>query len=78
MKQRLQSILFFLSALLTGVLFFMPMVSYLDEYGTYYKLFVYGINTVNKKFIIAAIFIKIRDHRHEKQQSGHQGRKEKQ
>lgn len=47
MKQRLQSILFFLSALLTGLLFFMPMVSYLDEYGSYYKLFVYGINIVS-------------------------------
>ena len=47
MKQRLQSILFFLSALLMGVLFFMPMVSYLDEYGTYYKLFVYGVNVVS-------------------------------
>jgi hypothetical protein len=23
------------------------MVSYLDEYGTYYKLFVYGVNTVS-------------------------------
>jgi hypothetical protein len=47
MKQRLQSILFFLSALLMGLLFFMPMASYLDEYGTYYKLFVYGVNTVS-------------------------------
>ena len=47
MKQRAQSLLFFFSALVMGVLFFMPMVSYLDEYGTYYKLFVYGINTVS-------------------------------
>ena len=47
MKQRFQSMLFFLSALLMGLLFFVPMVSYLDEYGTYYKLFVYGINTVS-------------------------------
>ena len=47
MKQRLQSILFFLSALLMGLLFFMPLVSYLDENGSYYKLFVYGINTVS-------------------------------
>lgn len=47
MKQRFQSILFFLSALLMGLLFFVPMVSYLDEYGTYYKLFVYGVNTVS-------------------------------
>ena len=47
MKQRLQSFLFFLSALLTGLLFFMPMVSYLDENGSYYKLFVYGINTIS-------------------------------
>lgn len=47
MKQRLQSLLFFLSALVMGVLFFMPMVSYLDEYGTYYKLYVYGINVVS-------------------------------
>lgn len=47
MKQRLQSLLFFLSALLIGLLFFMPMVSYLDDYGTYYKLFVYGIDTVS-------------------------------
>lgn len=47
MKQRVQSILFFLSALLMGLLFFMPMVAYLDEYGSYYKLFVYGVNTVS-------------------------------
>ena len=47
MKQRFQSILFFLSALLMGLLFFVPMVSYLDEYGTYYKLFVYGVNVVS-------------------------------
>lgn len=47
MKQRLQSFLFFLSALVVGLMFFIPMVSYLDEYGTYYKLFVYGINTVS-------------------------------
>ena len=47
MKQRAQSILFFLSAVVLGLLFFMPLTSYLDEYGTYYKLFVYGINTVS-------------------------------
>ena len=47
MKQRLQSILFFFSALVLGLLFFMPLTSYLDEYGTYYKLFVYGINVVS-------------------------------
>lgn len=47
MKQRAQSILFFLSALVMGILFFMPLVAYLDEYGTYYKLFVYGVNTVS-------------------------------
>jgi len=47
MKQRFQSILFFFSALLMGLLFFMPLVSYLDDYGTYYKLYVYGINTVS-------------------------------
>lgn len=47
MKQRAQSILFFLSAILLGLLFFMPLTSYLDEYGTYYKLFVYGVNIVS-------------------------------
>lgn len=47
MKQRFQSILFFLSALVMGLLFFMPLVSYLDEYGTYYKLYVYGVNIVS-------------------------------
>ncbi len=47
MKQRLQSILFFLSALLMGLLFFMPLVAYLDEYGSYYKLYVYGVNAVS-------------------------------
>ena len=47
MKQRVQSILFFLSALLMGLTFFMPLAAYLDEYGSYYKLFVYGINTVS-------------------------------
>lgn len=47
MKQRLQSILFFLSALLMGALFFMPLVSYLDDYGTYYKLYIYGVNAVS-------------------------------
>ena len=43
MKQRVQSILFFLSAIILGLLFFVPMSSYLNE-GTYYKLFVYGIH----------------------------------
>ena len=47
MKQRVQSILFFLSALLMGLLFFMPLVSYLDEYGTYYKLYNYGVDIVS-------------------------------
>ena len=47
MKQRLQSILFFLSALVMGALFFMPLVSYLDDYGTYYKLYIYGVNAVS-------------------------------
>ena len=47
MKQRFQSILFFLSALLMGALFFMPLVSYLDDYGTYYKLYIYGVNAVS-------------------------------
>ena len=47
MKQRVQSILFFLSAVILGLSFFMPLTSYLDEYGTYYKLFVYGINIVS-------------------------------
>lgn len=47
MKQRVQSIFFFLSALVMGLLFFMPLASYLDENGTYYKLYVYGVNTVS-------------------------------
>ena len=47
MKQRAQSILFFLSAVLFGLLFFVPLASYLDEYGTYYKLYVYGVNIVS-------------------------------
>ena len=47
MKQRVQSILFFLSALVMGLLFFMPLAAYLDDYGTYYKLFVYGVNVVS-------------------------------
>ncbi|MBR4391807.1 MAG: DUF4293 family protein [Bacteroidales bacterium] len=47
MKQRAQSILFFLSAIVFGLLFFMPLASYLDEYGTYYKLFVHGVNIVS-------------------------------
>jgi len=47
MKQRVQSILFFLSALVMGLLFFMPLASYLDEYGTYLKLYVYGVNQIS-------------------------------
>ena len=47
MKQRVQSILFFLSAVVLGLLFFMPITSYLDEYGTYYKLYIYGVNVVS-------------------------------
>ena len=47
MKQRVQSILFFLSALVMGLLFFMPMAAYLDEFGSYFKLYVYGVNTVS-------------------------------
>lgn len=47
MKQRAQSLLLFLSALVLGLLFFMPLASYLDADGTYYKLFVYGISTVS-------------------------------
>lgn len=47
MKQRVQSILFFLSALVMGLLFFMPMVAYLDDYGTYYKLYVYGVSVIS-------------------------------
>ena len=35
--------MFFLSAIILGLLFFVPMSSYLNE-GTYYKLFVYGIH----------------------------------
>lgn len=30
-----------------GLLFFMPLVAYLDEYGSYYKLYVYGVNAVS-------------------------------
>lgn len=47
MKQRLQSILFFLSALVFGALFFMPLALYLDDYGTYFKLYVHGVNMVS-------------------------------
>lgn len=47
MKQRAQSIFFFLSAILFGLLFFMPLSFYLDEYGTYYKLYVYGVNVIS-------------------------------
>ena len=47
MKQRLQSIFFFLSAVLFGLLFFMPLAAYLDEYGTYYKLFIHEVNVVS-------------------------------
>lgn len=47
MKQRVQSILFFLSAIFVGLMFFMPIASYLDEYGTYYRLYVYGVGTVS-------------------------------
>lgn len=47
MKQRVQSILFFLSAVFFGLLFFMPLASYLDEYGTYFKLYVYGVNALS-------------------------------
>lgn len=47
MKQRAQSILFFFSAVLFGLLFFMPLALYLDDYGTYYKLYVYGVNVVS-------------------------------
>ena len=47
MKQRVQSILFFLSAVLFGLLFFMPLASYLDDYGTYYKLYNYGVNVIS-------------------------------
>jgi len=47
MKQRVQSLLFFLSAVVMGLLFFMPLASYLDEYGTYLKLYVYGVNQVS-------------------------------
>lgn len=39
--------MFFLAAVLFGLLFFMPMVSYLDDYGTYYKLFVYGVHVIS-------------------------------
>lgn len=47
MKQRVQSILFFLSALILGLMFFMPIASYLDEYGTYYKLFIHDVAIVS-------------------------------
>ena len=47
MKQRTQSILFFISALFMGLLFFMPLAAYLDSYGTYYKLYVYGVNIIS-------------------------------
>ena len=47
MKQRTQSLLFFLSALVFGALFFMPLALYLDDYGTYLRLFVYGVNVVS-------------------------------
>lgn len=47
MKQRVQSILFFFSAIVFGLLFFMPLASYLDDYGTYYKLYAYGVNVVS-------------------------------
>ena len=47
MKQRVQSILFFLSAVAFGLLFFMPIASYLDVAGSYYKLFAYGVNTIS-------------------------------
>ena len=47
MKQRTQSILFFLSALFMGLLFFMPLAAYLDSYGSYYKLYVHGVNIVS-------------------------------
>lgn len=39
--------MFFLSALVMGLLFFMPLAAYLDDYGTYYKLYVYGVNVVS-------------------------------
>lgn len=47
MKQRVQSILFFLSAVAFGLLFFMPIASYLDTAGSYYKLFAYGVSEVS-------------------------------
>ena len=47
MKQRLQSLLFFVSALVLGLMFFMPLAAYLDADGTYFKLFVYGIGVVS-------------------------------
>lgn len=47
MKQRVQSLLFFLSAILFGLLFFLPLANYLDEYGTYFKLYVYGVNVIS-------------------------------
>ena len=47
MKQRVQSILFFLSAIVMGLLFFMPLASYLDDYGNYMKLYVYGVNQIS-------------------------------
>ena len=39
--------MFFFSAVLFGLLFFLPLASYLDEYGTYYKLYVYGVNVIS-------------------------------
>ena len=47
MKQRVQSILFFMSAIVMGLLFFMPLASYLDDYGNYMKLYVYGVNQIS-------------------------------
>lgn len=47
MKQRVQSILFFLSALVMGLLFFMPLASYCNDSGDYYKLYVYGIDVIS-------------------------------
>lgn len=36
-----------MSAVVLGLLFFMPLASYLDEYGTYFKLYAYGVNVVS-------------------------------
>ena len=47
MKQRVQSILFFLSAIAFGLLFFMPIAAYLDAAGSYYKLFAHGVGVVS-------------------------------